>query len=113
MNQIFQQLYKLKWIRISCYLLPCLLLGCSTVIARAIEENAPPVGAPAVYSGVKLDAMVVAGAATTGDSGMILLSIPAIVDLPLSLVADTLLLPFDLARPDVSPSPTPSSTPRP
>jgi ankyrin repeat protein/uncharacterized protein YceK len=66
-----------------------LTVGCGTIASR-MDSTA--------YSGVALDAKVigagVAGAVTADETGILILAVPfCLIDLPLSLVADTLLLP--------------------
>jgi uncharacterized protein YceK len=61
--------------------------GCGTVIMTVIND-----GEPVIYGGVVGD-----GFAMITDPLMVL---PALVDLPLSLTADTVLLPWALAAKD-------------
>ena len=83
--------------------------GCATVYDLATDT------ASNVYGGVQLDGHIIASAATGSGGNCGLqncdkyavwsLGLPAVVDLPLSLVGDTLVLPYTLAK---SPQPLPA-----
>lgn len=60
--------------------------GCGTIYRHQADNYGP-------FSGVEMDALTIGG---SGDAGLI---IGSIFDLPLSAVADTLVLPYDLAHP--------------
>ncbi len=69
-----------------------ILSGCATMTETF--EDRSHCGVSRVYCGTRVDAMVIA-AATDESAGVIRAFWPiALVDLPLSLVADTLLLPY-------------------
>lgn len=89
------------------------LSGCATYYTNVVRDN------PAPYAGTRLDARVLAhywslghvwcGLPSCADSWLF------IGDLPLSFVADTLVLPFNAVPPERAPSadPTaPAATPR-
>jgi uncharacterized protein YceK len=65
--------------------------GCATVISHTSsrEPGSWDLHEEGVYQGVRLDG------AGMGYNGFLI--IPCLIDLPLSLVADTLILPYDLA----------------
>ena len=84
--------------------------GCATVYDLATDTGSN------VYGGVRLDSNIIASAATGGGGHCGLqncdkyavwsLGLPAVVDLPLSLVGDTLVLPYTLATsPKTLPAP--------
>lgn len=76
-------------------LLLCLTSGCSTLSETfADRPHAPSL----VYIGTQVDVAVI-GAAGDDSAGILRLFWPfALMDLPLSLAADTLLLPYTLAH---------------
>ena len=84
--------------------------GCATVYDLAKHSTADN-----VYGGVRLDGHIIASAATGGGGNCGLencdkyavwsLGLPAVIDLPLSLVGDTLALPYTLMR---TPQPAPA-----
>jgi len=86
------------------------LAGCATVYDLTKHSTADN-----VYGGVRLDGHIIASAATGGGGNCGLdncdkyavwsLGLPAVIDLPLSLVGDTLALPYTLTR---TPQPAPA-----
>lgn len=79
-----------------CILLILLLLmpGCGTYIMMMESD-----GHPIPYSGVMIDALVFAGFITSQEGlNGILIALWALVDLPFSLVADTLCLPYTIFK---------------
>lgn len=78
---------------VTMLLFAALCSGCMTVLTK----NAGELGLP--YSGAGCDAQFLGsifGDAAT-EPTLLFLAIPALIDLPLSAVADTVLLPIDLA----------------
>ncbi len=77
--------------------------GCATTVAK-IGLSDPP--APSGhFAGTTLDSWLIKWGVTSGDPGMVAFLIPALIDLPLSFIADVLCYPFEE---DVRP---PTSTP--
>lgn len=81
----------MRWI---CTVMITVLLttGCAT-LSETFEERSH-CGSSRMYCGTRVDAMMIA-AATHESTGVLKVFWPiAIVDMPLSIVADTLLLPY-------------------
>lgn len=75
------------------------LAGCGTIGTCVLDESGP-------YSGVRADAWIVAGGGIRGLGGWPTIPV-ALLDLPLSFLADTLLLPMTLPGSQSSKSPSP------
>ena len=79
------------------------LTGCASLYDVTVDSTANN-----VYGGVRLDSKIIASAATDGNADCGLrkcdrytvwgLGIPAVLDFPLSLAGDTLLLPYTLTK---------------
>jgi uncharacterized protein YceK len=98
----------LSWILFSASVL-LLTQGCGTLATHGVPEKP---GTPRVYRGTSYDANLLRSAVVPRETDethddtelrVIVLAISPLllVDLALSLVADTLLLPYDATRPDV------------
>lgn len=79
------------------------LCGCASIYSVAVGPDPND-----IYGGVRLDARIIGAAATNGNVGcglpdcdepkVWLLASGAVCDLPLSLIVDTLLLPYTAVR---------------
>ena len=84
-------MHRYRWYTVAA--LVCLTTGCSTFSETFADR---PHAASLVYIGTQVDVAVV-GAAGDESAGLLRLFWPfALMDLPLSLTADTLLLPYTL-----------------
>ena len=75
----------------------CLTLasGCSTIVSHSLSKGAPP---PA-YAGTWMNSHLIKDAVSevSSDVPAVVVFTYGVIDFPLSLVADTLCLPYDLA----------------
>lgn len=98
------------------------LAVCSTSCATAFVRSDPP---DTVYPATQLDAGLILQSGIQGNPvlpsprgernslpGRIVMTLGGLVDLPFSLVTDTLLFPFDLYRTTSSPEPMEESEPQ-
>ena len=82
----------LRWLVILCLTLGS---GCSTVVSHSLSKGAPP-----AYAGTWMDSHLIKDAAggVSSDMPAVIVFTYGVIDFPFSLLADTLCLPYDLAK---------------